>query len=133
MTLEKPNRSYTLTVNGEETEVVMSFAMFQEIMKVIPSPENIAHLLIQDFYLREYVLRRLLTGPKKVRSDEDMIDLFEVDADPEALDDMLLWVADHILYFFMTTAGKSVTLGEKYKAKMEALTQSAPLQTGSPD
>jgi hypothetical protein len=131
VTIDKPARTFDLTINGEATKVVMSFAMFQEIMKVIPSPENIAHLLIQDFYLREYVVRRLLTGKKTVNSDEDMVDLFELNLDDDAVDEMILWITDHILYFFTSTAEKSMVLGSKYQAKMTDLTQSARSQTGA--
>jgi hypothetical protein len=44
-------------------------------------PEQITDLLITDPYLRDYVIRRLLTGNKKVTSDEDLVDLFDLDVD----------------------------------------------------
>lgn len=131
--LQKPATKFELKVNGEPTTIFMSFAMFQEIMKVIPSPENVASLLIQDFYLREYVVRRLLTGKKTVKSDEDLVDLFDVELDDEAVDELILWVTDHILYFFTKTAERSLKLGEKYSGQMKSLTQSVQSQTGSQD
>ena len=131
-TSTKPARSFPITIDGKETEVVMSFALQQEIMKVIPSPDNITDLLISDFYLRDYVVRRALTGQKKVKSDEDLIDLFDIEVDPEQLEELVIWITDHILYFFTTTARKTLALGEKYQAEMKAITPSAPSQTGSP-
>lgn len=131
--LKKPANSFHLKINDEERDIKMSFALLQEIMKVIPSPENIASLLIQDFYLREYVVRRVLTGNKRVVSDDDLIDLFDLEFEDEALDDLVLWVTDHILYFFTNTVEKSLNLGVRYKEKMAGLIPSNPSPTGSPN
>lgn len=110
----------------------MSFALFQEVMKVIPNPESVTELLLSDFYMREYIARRLLTGNKKVVKDEDMVELFDLEFDDEAIDDLIIWATDHILYFFTSTAEKSLKLGEKYKAKMAAIIPSNPSPTGAP-
>lgn len=131
--ITKPSTKFKIKINGEDTDVVMSFALFQEVMKVIPSPENIASLLITDFYLREYVVRRVLTGNKRVKTDDDMIDLFSLDIDEADLEEMVLWITDHILYFFTKTAERSLHLNEKYQGQMKSLIQSAQSQTGSQD
>lgn len=133
MEIQKPARTFKLKIDNETTEVVMSFALFQEIMKVIPNPENVTQLLVQDFYLREYVIRRVLTGNKAIVSDDDLFDLFAHEVDEEAANDLILWVTDHILYFFTTTAEKSVKLGVKYQEQITNLTQSVQSQTGSED
>lgn len=127
-----PSRLFEIKVNGETRELKMSFALFQELMRVIPDPENIAGIVLQDFDLREYLVRRVLTGNKRVREDADLFDLFENEVDDDDLDDLVLWVVDHILHFFTTTAEKSKNIGLKYESRMKALTQSAPSQTGSP-
>lgn len=128
---EKPKSEFVVKINGEETTIKMSFALFQEIMKVIPSPESVGDLLLQDFHLREYVVRRVLTGNKRVKNDEELIDLFETEVEDEKLDDLILWVTDHVLYFFMTTVEKTGVLGEKYKDAMRKTIQSVQSQTGS--
>lgn len=131
MEIEKPSRTFDIKVGDDTQTITMSWALQQELMKVIPQPENIAALLIQDFYLREYIVRRVLTGKKKVTSDEDLIDLFELELDDDAVEALIMWVVDHILYFFTDTASKSLALGERYSEKMKALTRSAQSQTGS--
>jgi hypothetical protein len=130
--IEKPARTLDIKINGEDTEIKMSFALLQEVMKVIDNPENVTALLISDFYLRDWVVRRVLTGNKRVKSDDDLIDLFDVEVDDEKLDDLVLWVTDHVLYFFTATAQKTMKLGEKYQAQVAAITPSAQSQTGSP-
>lgn len=131
-TASPPSRIFEITVDGEPTEVKMSFAMFQELMRVIPDPENIAGILLQDFDLREYLVRRVLTGHKRIRDDNDLFDLFDHEVDDDQLDELVLWVVDHILHFFTTTGEKSTTLARKYESRMKGLTQSAQSQTGSP-
>ena len=83
--------------------------------------------------LREYVIRRVLTGNKLIKTDDDLVDLFSLDVDPDDMDDLVLWVVDHILYFFTHTAEKSMNLGKKYAEKVSKLTQSVQSQTGSQD
>ena len=122
MDLPKPNRSYDLTVNGERQTVVMSYGLFHEISKVVPSPEQITDLLISDPYLRDYVVRRLLTGNKKVEKDEDLVDLFDMDVDLDEIEGLVSWAAEHILHFFMKSAAKMATTGEKYQATIKELT-----------
>jgi hypothetical protein len=133
MDIQRPNRTFDIDIDGEKTTITMSFALFQEVMKVIPNPENVVQVLIQDFYLREYVARRVLTGRKEVKNDDDLFDLFAHEIDDDRLDEMMLWVTDHVLYFFTSTAEKSLTLGQKYTGQIQELTQSAQLVTGSTD
>lgn len=131
MDLPKPDRTFDLTVAGETQTIVMSYGLFNEIMKVVPSPEAITDLVIQDPYLRDYVVRRMLTGNKKVTNDEDMVDAFDLDIDLDQLDDLVAWVAEHVLHFFMKSAEKTAKVGEKYQEVVKQLTQSNLSQTGS--
>ena len=131
MDFPKPERTFDLTVNGKPQTIAMTYGLFNEIMRVIPSPEQIADLIVTDPFLRDYVIRRMLTGNKKITSDEDLVDPFELDLDIMELDDLVSWVAEHVLHFFMKSAAKTAKIGEKYQPVVEALTQSLPLQTGA--
>lgn len=122
--IQRPARTFDIDVNGENTTITMSYGLFNEIMKVVPKPENIGDLLIQDPFLRDYIVRRMLTGNKKVTSDEDLVDAFDCDVDIERLDELVAWVGDHILHFFITSARKTAVLGEKYTETITQLTQS---------
>lgn len=122
MDLPKPDRSFDITVNGTTQTVVMSYGLFHEISKVVPSPEQITDLLITDPYLRDYVIRRLLTGNKKVTQDEDLVDLFDLDVDLDEVEALVSWAAEHILHFFMKSAAKMAKTGEKYQETIKELT-----------
>lgn len=129
----RPSSTFDIKINDADQTIKMSHALLQELLKVIPNPEEVAGLLVTDFHLREYVIRRVLTGNKRIKTEEDLVDLFDADADPDAIDDLVLWAVDHILYFFMNTAGKTLTLDQKYRPEIKRLTQSAQSQTGSQD
>lgn len=132
-TQNPPSRTFEITINGEVRELKMSFALFQELMRVIPDPENVTAILLTDFDLRDYLVRRTITGNKRVREDSDLIDLYDLEIDDDQLDELVLWIVDHILHFFTTTGEKSKTLAQKYEGRMKALTQSGQSQTGSLD
>jgi hypothetical protein len=102
----------------------MTYGLFNEIMAVVPSPEEIGELLITNQGLRDYIIRRVLTGSKKVMTEEDLIDPFEMDIDMDEISGMVNWVGDHVLYFFMTNASKTKALAEKYQETILQLAQS---------
>lgn len=131
MELPKPDRTFDVTVNGETQTIVMSYGLFNEIAKVVPSPEQITDLLISDPYLRDYVIRRLLTGNKKVTTDEDLVDMFDLDVDLEEIEGLVSWAAEHVLHFFMKSAAKMATTGEKYQATIAELTRLSQSLPGS--
>lgn len=114
----------------QEQEIKMTYGMFNELMQVIPDPQNIAELLITDQGLRDYVLRRLLTGNKKISKEEDLVDPFELDLKLDQVDDLIMWAGDHILYFFTTSMTKVLGLGSKYEPTIRQLAQS---KNGSED
>jgi hypothetical protein len=122
--VERPSLEFTLRVNDQPTVIKMTYGLFNEIMQVVPSPENIGQLFITDAGLRDYVIRRMLTGNKRVMEEKDLVDPFEIDLDITELDDLVNWVGDHILYFFMSTAEKTAKLGKKYEATLTQLNQS---------
>ena len=124
MKLERPPLSFTLQVGEEEQEIKMTYGMFNELMQVIPDPQNITELLISDQGLRDYVFRRLLTGNKKVAKEEDLVDPFDLELQLDQVDDLIMWAGDHILYFFTTSMTKVVSLGTKYEPTIRQLVQS---------
>ena len=131
MDLPKPSRTFDITVNGEKQTIAMTYGLFNEIMKVVPSPEQINDLVVRDAFLRDYVVRRMLTGNKRVERDEDLVDPFELDIDIDDLEDLVTWVAEHVLHFFMKSAAKTAKIGEKYQSTVEQLTLSVQSQTGA--
>jgi len=129
--IQKPSRTFDITVGGELQTITMSYGLFNEIMRVVPSPEQITQLIVTDPDLRDYVIRRMLTGNKRVTKDEDMVDPFELDIDMDRIDDLVTWVAEHVLHFFMKSAEKTAKIGERYQGQIEALTQSSQSLLGA--
>lgn len=127
--MDRPSLEFNIHMNGEPNTIKMTYGLFNEIMMVVPHPENIGELLITNAGLRDYVIRRMLTGNKKVLKEEDLVDPFDLDIDIGDLEDLVTWVGDHVLYFFMNSAAKTAKLGEKYEATIAQLAQS---KTGSP-
>lgn len=131
MDLQKPSRTFDLKVGGEKQTLTMTYGLFNEIMRVIPSPENITSLIVTDAMLRDYVVRRVLTGNKRVEKDEDLVDPFELDVDIDDLDDLVAWVAEHVLHFFMRSAEKTAAIGTKYQDVIKTLIQSGQSLVGA--
>ena len=123
MDLPKPSKTFDLTINGEKNTISMTYGLFNEIMKVVPNPGKITDLVVNDPYLRDYVIRRMLTGNKVVEKDEDLVDPFDLDIDLDDLDDLVAWVAEHVLHFFMKSAEKTAKIGERYQPVVDRLTQ----------
>jgi hypothetical protein len=128
--LPRPDRTYKMKVDGEVKTITMSYGLFNEIMRVVPSPENITDLIIKDPYLRDYVIRRMLT-PGRIEKDEDMVDSFDLDIDIEDLDGLVGWVGEHVLHFFMKSGAKMLAVSEKYQETIATLTQSSQSLPGA--
>lgn len=126
--LARPSLEFTMKLNGENHTIKMTYGLFNEIMNVVPSPEEIGELLITNAGLRDFIIRRMLTGNKRVLEETDMIDPFEMDVDIRDLNQLVVWVGDHILYFFMTSAEKTQQLATKYQ---ETIAQLAPSKSGA--
>jgi hypothetical protein len=122
--LQRPPLEFTMRVDGEPKVIKMTYGLFNEIMVVVPSPEQIADLLVTDAGLRDYVIRRMLTGNKPVLNESDLVQSFDIDVDITDLDNLVAWVGDHVMYFFMAAAQKTAKLGEKYKPSLTQLAQS---------
>jgi hypothetical protein len=109
-----PNK--TLTVDG--TELLMSYGMFNDIMRIIGSAEEAVEYLMNDPGVRDNVIRRLFTPElrKPVENIEDLINPWDIPVSPLELDIIIAWVADHVMHFTMSTALKTRTVVEKYQA-----------------
>lgn len=122
--MKRPDFIFPITMNGEIHEVKMTYALHMELMQIIPEPQNIGELLLTDQSLRDYIIRRVLSGHKRITNEDDLIDLYEVDISMDEIDNMVIWVGDHILYFFTTSMKKVVGLGQKYEKSIIQLVQS---------
>jgi hypothetical protein len=106
-----PNKSLTV---GDET-LLMSYGMFSEIMRIIGDPDNAVETLMSDSNTRDWVIRRLFTKTNKpVETAEDLMNPYDIPLDPTEMDQVIAWVADHVLHFTISTAGKVKPVVERY-------------------
>src|SRR3546814_5559593 len=78
------------------------------------------------------MVRRALTEKKGVVTNEDELISFEAvdDLDPDEVLKLLEWLGDHLLYFFVTSAG---TMSRQAKEYSNELGLSNLSTSGSPD
>jgi len=128
--MERPALVFDIKVNGENQEVKMTYGVFNEILQIIPDPSQIGDLFITDAALRDYVARRMLSGNKRIKNEEDLVDPFDLDIDMDEVNNLILWVGDHVLYFFMNSAEKTAALMKRYEPAMAEI-QSSQSKSGS--
>lgn len=117
-----PNKSFTL-VSGEE--IHMSYGLFSDIMRLLGNSETAVDLLLSDPSLQGFVVRRIFTvAQKPVENIDELINPYEIDMSPLELDDLLAWVADHVMHFIVSTAEKTRPVVGKYQDRAASLSQS---------
>lgn len=108
-----PESVYT-TKSG--TEIKMSFGLFNDVMRILGGTEDAVEVLISDPSVRGFVIRRLFTlAQHPIDQVEDLINPFEIDLDPLEMDDVIAWVADHVMHFTLSTAEKTRPVVERYR------------------
>src|SRR3546814_13862801 len=82
--------------------------------------------------IRDYMVRRALTEKKGVVTNEDELISFEAvdDLDPDEVLKLLEWLGDHLLYFFVTSAGNMSRQAKEYSNELGLSNLST---SGSPD
>lgn len=99
MDLDKPSDYLTVTFRKERRELFMSFLRLNSCLRLLGEPERLATVMI-DPDMTESIMRVMLAekaGPGEYLDFE----LGEMDVPPEDVDKILIWVRDHLSYFFM--------------------------------
>lgn len=122
---ERPPLTITL---GEKT-YKMTYGLQMDIHRLVPDPTQVISLMTTDPYLRDYIIRRVLTdSPKMIQDDDDLIPAEEVDLSSDEIVEILDWVGGHVLSFFLQSAQAAANLGRKYQ---DQLGQLMPTSGGS--
>jgi hypothetical protein len=125
----KPNDKITVTVDEIEREIFISFNLVNELAKLIGSPDNIPYVYV-DGELRDKVLKSVLAKRKKSGKIIDAVDdLDEVDLSMDDAENLLGWVAEHVLGFFVRSLTRVNALTEAHKVALEQLGSSLVGQT----
>lgn len=122
------NDRITVTVNGEDREILMSFGLLNRLTSVVGSPENIGVMFADPTTQRDVLTLIFLPKGTKIENFdfEDKVDLSKKDAI-----ELLNWSSEHVLDFFITAMEKAVEMGEKNKGRMEKLEKLMPSPAGS--
>ena len=120
------------TLKIGDTELVMSWGMKQEILKFINWVPGVdIQQIMMDQSLQSLIIRRLFTETKKpIEKVDELVNIFDIDLDDDQNADVLAWVIEHLMYFFVTSLGEVSRLGEKYKDLAKTLPSSSPSENG---
>lgn len=118
------NDKLSITFEGSDREILMSYGLLNELAKIVGSPE-IAPSIAIDENLREEVLAACLAerkaSGKVTKKIDDMDDLELSIEDAERLLD---WATEHVLSFFVRSLGKMVRRVESNRDVLAGLKSS---------
>lgn len=96
---DSPSATFNLTVNGEDKDVFMSFALLNTITGYFQSKSDLEQILL-NADVRASVLIELLSERNETGRITKSIDLNNMQVDQDELLDLLEWVAEHVESFF---------------------------------
>lgn len=107
--LKAPDSRLTVTYRGEQRELFMSFLRMNSCLRMLGEPERLSVMLLDpdtcELMLRVVLAEKGQTGRDVELQDDDLSD--------EDVDRILLWVQEHLTYFFMK---RFQQLGDKTRA-----------------
>lgn len=118
-----------LTITVGDQEIKMTYGLEMDLRRMLPDPGATLVLIQTDPTTQDYLVRRVLT-PKKgqVLDLKELIPDEEVDISSDDVENILSWVAEHSLYFFVKRASEMAKLAGTYK-----LDRPKPSSGGSED
>lgn len=131
-----PAARLKLTVNGEKRELFMSFGLLNEICRGVGDMQAAIQIPI-DSQLRDYALLAVLSdrdaeGEVKVAANLRLLDI-----SLDEVEDLLAWVSEHCVDFFLRTMERVVNAQKANEDRFNALkalknpASSTPTPTGS--
>lgn len=116
------SETFTLKTGSSEIEVKMTFGLLNVLCQTVGDMEGMS-LLAMDNDLREAMLVQMLStrdAKGKIPENGEFV-LFNLDATPESVGDLLTWAQGHIFDFFMKAAVRAQAINVKGQAQMDAL------------
>lgn len=119
MSNDKPPLTHTVLRDSGEYEIKMTYGLEMDLRRLLPDPSVAMTLAMSDVFTQDYLIRRCLTPTTKmIRNDEDLIPAEDVDIDTEQANELLLWILEHQLYFFVKRARGIQALAARQKAEV---------------
>lgn len=122
---------FTITVNGEEREIFMSYNLLRELVKICTSIEATIAIAV-DEELHDAVVGALLAERSKSGRITQAVDLLDLELDAEEVMGLIAWAQDHALDFFAKALLRGQAVVQRHEASLEALTSSRGGSPASP-
>lgn len=128
--MQRPPLKLELTIGENTKTVVYTYGLSNDIQRLVPDAGAVIGDIMSQPYIRDYIVRRVLTDKKGfVEKEEDLIAPEEIDdLDPDEVAKILDWASEHLLYFFGNSAGSMSRLAKQFSALLQPL---SPSSTGS--
>lgn len=110
-----------VTVNGEIRELKMTYGLVNELARVIGDIDAIPMIGIEAD-LRDEVMKVLLAKRDSRGNVKETPDLFNLDIEIDQVQELLSWVGEHVLDFFLISLERGKELGKKNEDRLKALT-----------
>lgn len=119
----------TLKIKSGDADVVLSmpYGMLTELLRITGCDNaEVAAQLVVDLIARDLVIRRLLTPDLKEPMTEigQLIPSFDVDLEPDTVDQVITWVLEHFMDFFVRSL-KVLQTAEGRMAERSAVVMTA--------
>ena len=97
---DNPPTVFNLSVNGEDKELFMSFALLNILTGYFRSPDELDQILLNPD-VRASILTELLSERNETGRITKNFDINKMVVDQDHILDLFEWVAEHIETFFM--------------------------------
>lgn len=121
--VNKPPRSFTISVDGEDREITATYGLVNEMTRVIGTPERLP-LIFADHDLRDQFLAVLLAKRSRTGKIEEPFDVNEHVIEYEDVSELIAWGTQHMLGFTMLSADRSARMISEFQTMMTGLTAS---------
>lgn len=114
----------SITIDGTEVEVFMSFALLNAVSRHVGDPDNIPLIMINPD-LREMVLSEVLAvrDPKGKVIQSRAIDEIQISLDD--VEKLLDFASEHVMDFMIRVLERTSTRKDKYETRLKALVPSS--------
>ena len=117
--------AFSVTKDGEDFEVLMSFGLLNELTSLIGDPARCAAIYFNPV-LREQVLVAVLSQrDKKGKIISPIENVTDVDVPLDQIEELIAWVVEHCLGFFARSLQRVMGMKEQL-TEMEGLVSSLP-------
>lgn len=114
----RPNERLSIQYKGEDRELFMSYLRLNQCVRVLGSPQDLPTMMLDPDTIETMLAVALADGPLKD------FELQHDDLTHEAVDAILQWVQDHLVYFFMKRFQQLVEHKQQLEPAAQALKSS---------